>query len=154
MRAKPKNLFSFDFEVSEKGRLLCLLDHSYWRECASFSLAGRTHTLGRERGWGAFWVREGGARGEVLCRATKVSVFRRRFSLRIDREEFVLEPRSLFGYGYVLRSRGQVVGSIQRVRFLSREMAVDLPEELPVAIRVFLLWLVLLMKRRARRSSS
>jgi hypothetical protein len=31
---------------------------------------------------------------------------------------------------------------------------VDLPEELPVAIRVFLLWLVLLMKRRARRNSS
>jgi hypothetical protein len=151
MRAIPRSFFSWDFDVVESGKALCAIDQGYWRERASFSLAGRTYTLGRESGFGDFWVREGGEGGPVLCHATKVSAFRRRFDIVIDGTEFVLAPRSLFGFSYDLTSGSAVVGSISRVSLFRRELELDLPDELPVAARVFLLWLVLLMKRRSRR---
>lgn len=154
MRAIPRSIFSWDFDVVENGRTLCVIDQGFWGERASFQMEGRTYTLGRESGWGDFWVREGGAEGRIIVRATKTSVFRRRFDVVIDGVEFVLEPYSWFGWHYNLVGGGKAVGSIRRASFFRRGLVVDLPEQLPVAARVFLLWLVLMMTRRAQRNSS
>jgi hypothetical protein len=41
-----------------------------------------------------------------------------------------------------------VVGSIRQESFFGRKTTVDLPEELPVEVRIFVLWLATIMRKR------
>jgi hypothetical protein len=89
---------------------------------------------------------------QVLARATKESIFARRFAVRLESRELTLRAPSCLLRRFELIEQGSVVGVIVPDHLLTRACTVELPDDLTVPVRVFLFWLVMLMWRRQNRS--
>lgn len=151
LTATPKNLFSWTYEIADRRGHIATVSLHWLREAGRLVIDQTPYSLGRE-GWisGVFYLDSGRAR---LASATKQSVLTRSFDLEIDNETYVLRPKSMFRRAFVLESRGKIVGEISPTSLFSRGAEADLPLELSVAARIFVLWLVILMWRRAAASS-
>ena len=122
------------------------------REAGSFVLDGATFEVGRA-GWanGDFFLSRD---GEGLASADKPSAFRRRFVVDVDGESFELAAVSIWARTYELRRGTRRIGDIRRTSWWTNRADVDLPETLPMEVRVFITWLVLVMWKRSDDSSS
>ena len=146
MRAVPKSWASWDFRVSEHEVEVAYIDVAWFREAADVTVEGVPYRMARAGfASGAFELRHG---GETIARAEKPSAFRRTFDVRFDGRRYGLAPRSILGRTFELRRDGVTVGTIRRETWTSRKARVELPDELPLPVRVFVLWLVLLMWKR------
>jgi len=121
------------------------------REAGRLTVSGATYALGREGLMsGAFFLE--GDLGRVAT-ARKPNAFTRSFEVSIDRRNYVFRASAPIVRTFVLERGGKVVGTVRPVALLSRRAVADLPEDMPLPARVFLVWLVLLMWRRASRNS-
>jgi hypothetical protein len=85
-----------------------------------------------------------------VAMAKKSSAWKETFSLEHGGARYELRKDSYWRGSFVLSREGVgAVGSIGRKSFFGRDTFADLPDELPVEVRVFLLWLVTMMRRRA-----
>lgn len=151
LRAVPKGLFSWRFAVyDEAGEEVARLHQSSFREKGSITVNGVECTISREPGWGAFMLEAG---GDELARAVKPSAFVRRFEISYDGQDYSLQARSAFTRTFVLRRGEEAIGTVSAEHPFTRKAQVNLPETLPLAIRLFLLWLVLMSWKRAADSS-
>ncbi|MBM3470135.1 MAG: hypothetical protein FJX73_05000 [Armatimonadetes bacterium] len=99
---------------------------------------------------GDFVLESGGA---VLARAEKPSAFRRSFVIEHEGRRYTLRSRSAFLRAFVLLDGSAEVGSITPEGMLTRRADVTLPLDLPLPVRVFIIWLVLILWRRDDDSS-
>ena len=148
----PKNPFSNDFSFRTPEHELVKLDVSQWREVGKFTLKQDEFTLYREGEWkdklklrGDFVLARN---GQVIIRARKVSMFRSTFIIDLGGREFTLKKQSLFSRTFVVQQNDREIGSIRRVNFWSRRSLVELPADWPVALQVYVFWLVLMMWNR------
>ena len=151
LRAEPKSWFSWDYTVYDDGAPVADLDLAWVREAGEVIIEGVACTLYRESLLSGAFILEAG--GFPLARAEKPSVLFRTFEIAYD-GHYTLQARSAFGRTFVLREGDREIGSIYPDHIFSRKMTVDLPEALPLAVRVFITWLVILMWKRAAQSSS
>lgn len=149
LRAVRKNWFSYDFDVFDRtGTRVATADLANWRENAKLDVGG-TPFLARHQAWAKEFVleREGGM---TVAVAEKPSAWRETFSLEHGGIRYELRKESPWKTSFVLSRDGVgVVGSIRQKSFFGRETIVELPEELPVEVQVFALWLATLMRRRS-----
>lgn len=152
LRAEPKSWLSWDYTVYDAGAPVAALDLAWVREAGTVVIDGIACTLYREGLFGAFILEAGGF---PLVRAEKPSVLSRTFEITCDdAPSYTLQARSLFGRTFELHQDGERVGSIYPDHAFSRKMTVDLPEALPLAVRVFITWLVILMWKRAAQAAN
>lgn len=151
LRAEPSNWFSWGYDVLENNRHLTTVDLAWVREAGSFELEGQHFHISREPGWGDFVLT---AKGNVICRAKKLSAWFRSFQVVIGGQQLTLEAASPFHRAFVLSQAGATVGEIRPQGILSRKAVVALPESLSRAIQVFLLWLVIIMWRRQSNAAT
>lgn len=149
LRAVPKSWFSYSFDVFDRtGTRVATADLSNWRENAKLEVGGRRY-LARHETWAREFVLEG-EDGLIVAMAEKPSGWREIFSLEYGGARYELRKESPWKSAFVLSREGVgVVGSIRQKSFFGRETSVELPEELPVEVRVFILWLATLMRKRA-----
>ena len=149
LRAVPKSWFSYSFDVRDRtGTRVATADLSNWRENAKLEVGGRRY-LARHETWAREFVLEG-EDGLTVAVAEKPSAWREIFSLEYGGARYELRKESPWKSAFVLSRDGVgVVGSIRQKSFFGRETSVELPEELPVEVRVFVLWLATLMRKRA-----
>ena len=153
LRAEPKSWFSWDYTVYDNGAPVADLDLAWVREAGEVIIEGVACTLYRESLLSGAFILEAG--GFPLARAEKPSVLFRTFEIAYDdRHHYTLQARSAFARTFVLCEGDREIGSIYPDHIFSRKMTVDLPEALPLAVRVFITWLVILMWKRAAQSSS
>lgn len=68
--------------------------------------------------------------------------------------QYELKHESTWSSAFVLSRNGiGRVGSIKRKGFIKRERTVELPEELPLEVRVFIIWLVVILWKRAESAA-
>ena len=151
LRAEPKSWFSWDYTVYDNGAPVADLDLAWVREAGEVIIEGVACTLYRENLLSGVFILEGG--GFPLARAEKPSALFRTFEIAYD-GHYTLQARSAFARTFVLCEGDREIGSIYPDHLFSRKMTVDLPEALPLAVRVFITWLVILMWKRAAQSSS
>src|SRR5919202_4202262 len=73
----------------------------------------------------------------------EVSV-RNHFVLEYGSKRYELTKKSVRGGAYVLLGDGgSPIGSVRGKRFFKREWTVDLPEELPLEVEMFIMWLIM-----------
>jgi hypothetical protein len=144
---EPKNWWRSLLEVTEPstGTRFSLSPRGF-REGCFFKLDGDRYELKRQHWSGGAFLLE--CNGSVLLRAHKPSAFKRSFELKNGRERFTVAAESMWSRAYVLRQGSRVVGRIERPSWWSRRAEADLPEDLPLVFRVFVVSLVLLMWRR------
>jgi len=147
LKAVPKAWFSWDFDIVDPaGGTVANVDMSAWGEKATFAIGDRTYRMYREGMMSGAFLLEG--EGTVLVRAAKPSAFRHSFDVEYKGRRYTLSRRSAWGTEYVLREESRDVGSVARDTWFGRKATVNLPQELPAAVQVFLVVLVLFLWKR------
>lgn len=150
LRIVPNHWFSWNVTVSDESRPVAGIATSWMREKGELTIDAATYQMYRE-GWmsGDFILERAGS---ALARAEKTSVFRRGFVIRHAGREYRLKPRSMFGRTYVLENGSREIGSVAPAGVFTRKGTADLPHELPLPVRMFIVWLTVISWRRQQSS--
>jgi hypothetical protein len=148
LRAVRRGWFSYDLDVFDRaGTPVAKVDLAHWRENAKIEVEGRRY-LARHEMWAREFVLEA-EDGRTVALADKPSAWERRFLLDYGGGRYQLAKESPWRSAFLLTREGAgVVGSVRRRSPFGRETVVDLPGELPLEVRVFVLWLTVLMQKR------
>jgi hypothetical protein len=126
--------------------------------CAMFGQKGSiticdvSYTAARESFFsGTYYL---AASGKRLAGAEKRYAFQRLFTVRCGPRTYTLKATSLFGRAYVLAENDVRIGSIARRGFFGRMFDAELPDDLALEIKAFLIWLVIVLWRRQRRAGA
>ncbi|HKE87943.1 MAG TPA: hypothetical protein VKB50_29510 [Vicinamibacterales bacterium] len=146
MTIVPLNWYSWNFDLLEGTRRLARLDLSSWRERGVLSVEGINHRVYREgAASGDFVVARDGL---VLARATKPSAFRAQFVVSWNGREYTLRRESIWRRTFVLLDGDTKIGSLVKDSAWKRNATIELPKTWPLPIRVFVIWLALIIWKR------
>jgi hypothetical protein len=149
--AVPRSIFSWGFEVYLDNDLLAVIDMAWVREGGDFSHEGCNYQLRKEQMFSGNFSIE--SDGKSVATASKTA-FVRSFEIRTENQAYTLKAVSPFTRSFVLEQDGHVVGRISPNHPFTRKCVIDLPQELSIAARLFIFWLVLLMWRRAASNNA
>jgi hypothetical protein len=146
LRVTPRSWFSNTYLIAEDGVSVAALDLAVFREAATLLIDREEYRLYRE-GWasGDFVLERNGA---VVARATKPSAFRNLFEIEYNGQRFTLQRESAWRREFGLyRGEGRI-GALAPESTWSRVAQGELPADLPLAVRAFMIWLMVVIWRR------
>jgi hypothetical protein len=146
----PTHWYSWNVTVSDASRPVAVIVVSWLREKGALTIDDTTYRVYREAPMAGDFILEHA--GSVLARADKPSIFRREFVIRHAGREYTLCPRSLLGRTFVLIEGSRQVGSLAPTGVFTRHAAADLPHDLPLPVRMFIVWLTVISWRRQQNS--
>ena len=73
--------------------------------------------------------------------------------MQLGGRAFTLKATSTFGRAFVLTEGDHAVGSVAPQGFFGRKAKADLPDDLTLEIRAFLIWLVVVMWKRQAKAA-
>jgi len=139
----PRAWYSSDYRILSEGVQLTCLKFESGPERSIFTLAGNIY-LARKEKWNSsnfFLYLE----KTQIIRAEKPNWLSKTISFEHQNRLYTLNS----GFnGFTLNSFGIEVGSIKKPRWFSRAAVASLPEEFPLPVSIFTIWLVLLMWKR------
>jgi hypothetical protein len=153
LQAVPTHWFSWDFTVTQGSEVVADIDISWWREKGVLTIGGKSYRV----------YREGLARGDfvlespdmIVARARKPSAFRRAFIVQHGGRQYTLRANWPFRRDFRLLDGETEIGSISPEGFLTRRAAVVMPQDMPLPVQVFAVWLaIILWKRDASAAAS
>jgi hypothetical protein len=143
----PLGWFSWDFSIFQNGSPIGQIRiSSSWREKGVLAVGGSSYNVYRERLMSGQFILE--LNGTQLARAEKPSALRSSFTVQHEGKTYILKVESAFRQSFLLLENDRQIGSISPVSMFTRKARVDLPEELPLPIKVFLLWLTVILWKR------
>lgn len=141
----PKSWASWNFTVLQDGSPMAEIDISRWREKGRLAVDGSNYQVYREGLMsGAFILELNGAR---MARAEKPSALARSFKVEYAGRIFRWEG-NVFRRSFVLAENSRTVGSLAPAGIFTRKAAAELPDDLPLPVKVFLIWLALILWKR------
>lgn len=152
LKVAPNNWFSWNFTIFDDDTLVAQVSLSWLREAGEMTIDGATHEIYQEG-----WIRRAfvlTADGTVLARAKKPSALFNSFVVESAGKHYELQKASMFGRKFVLLEGGRAVGSVSPEHAFTRKAVVDLPLDLPLAVRVFMTWLVIILWKRSSEGAS
>ena len=152
LRAVPKSWFSKDYKVLENNTAIAIIDPSWWREAGDVNIKGTHYRVYREGLMTGAFVLEHGS--SILARAEKPSALYRSFLVEYDGMKYTLEAESALHRKFVLSEDGKRIGSVYPEHALTRKAVIDFPEEIALAVRIFMFWLVLILWKREEAASA
>jgi hypothetical protein len=148
----PK-MFSWTFSVMDGAATVAhAVDRSWWRDKGELAIEGTTYRARREGIFGGPYILESAA--GVVARATKPSALRRSFIVEHAGRHYTLRATSAFRREIVLLDGDTRIGSISPKGMFTRRAAVDLPSTLPLTVRVFMVWLVVMLWKHEAAAAS
>lgn len=143
----PLGWFSWDFSVLQNGSPIAKIGFpSSWREKGVLAVGGSSYNVYRERLMSGLFILE--LNGTQLAHAEKPSALRSSFTVQHEGKTYILKVESAFRRRFLLLENDQQIGSISPDGMFTRKATADFPDELPLPIKVFLLWLALLLWKR------
>ena len=155
LRAVPDGWFSYDFTVFDRaGAPVARADLSNWLETAKITV-GEARYEAHRKGWASKEFVLEQEDGRVVAIAEKPSGWRSRLVFEHGGNRYELKHESAWSSAFVLSRDGiGPVGSVKREGFFKREWTAELSEELPLEVRVFVMWLVILLWKRAESAAA
>jgi hypothetical protein len=152
LKATPNGWFSNDFTVYDRTcSPVAEMDLANWRESVEIQV-GQKRYLAHRQGWRSkeFVLEDSGVGGEVVAVAEKPSGWKNAVLFEHGATRYELKKASTWRSSFVVSREGVgVVGSVERSGMLKkREYLLDVPEELPLEVRVFVSWLALILWQR------
>ena len=148
----PKRWYSWDFNVLDGPRQVALVDVSAWREKGVLTVDGVEHRVYREGMMSGDFILE--RNGSVLARAEKPSAFRDTLVVRHNGREYTLRKKSIWRRAFVVLSGEREVGALNPNSVWKRDATVTLPQEWPLPVRLFVIWLAIIMWKRDAESTA
>lgn len=152
LTAVPQHWFSWDFTVMEGSLAVAEIDVSWWREKGILTVQGVDYRVYREGLMSGAFILE--SSGSVLARAEKPSAFRRSFIIDHGDRQYMLRATSAFGRTFLLLYGNREIGSLSPEGVFTRRTSVDLPAELLLPVRVFIIWLAVILWKRDSDSAA
>jgi hypothetical protein len=153
LRAIPRSLFSWDFSIREDDVEVAGLEVAWMSERGRLVLADGTECNLYRQGWlSGLFLLEG--KGTILAQAEKPSAFVRHFEVEYDHRKLLLTAQSPFTRVFGVYNGDGEIGSIYPDHWLTRRTTIDLPDTIVLPMKVFMFWLIVLMWRRAAKSSN
>ena len=141
----PKSWGSWNFAVSDGERQLADVRLSWWREKGMLSLEDGDYDVYRESLLGDFVLERAGS---IVARASKPSVFERCFVISYHEKSYTLRARAALRRAFVVMDGSLEVGSIVPESIWTRRATVQLPDEWPLAVQSFAMWLTIVHWKR------
>jgi hypothetical protein len=152
LEAIPTDILSTNFRLQQQNQLLGEVDVSILREKARIELEDGTYELYRERQFSGDFVLE--RNGKIVARATKPSALQNRFEVELPDRRLVLRKVSIWNRRFELFDGEKQIGSIYPLGIFTRRSNIDLPDDWPLAIRVFLFWLAFIIWKRQNQAAA
>lgn len=147
----PKSWLSWDCEFLEGKRQVAELKASWLREKALVQVGQTAFEVGRDGlVSGSFFLKRD---GHLVATANKPSALQRSYVMDFGGTRYTLRAAAVLRRKFELVSGEQVVGSVYPERWIGRRSVADLPEDLPLEVRVFLTWLVLTQWKRQQNTT-
>ncbi len=146
LRAVPKHWLSSAYKVLENDTTIAMVDSSSWREAAKLTIKGSIYRAYREGLMSGAFILE--SNGLILARAVKPSALYRSFQVEHEGRQYTLAADSVWTRKFVLSEGGVPLGSVYPESAMTRKAVVDFPEEISLAGRIFMFWLVMLLWKR------
>ena len=147
----PQSWLSWNFNVLQDGRSVAEIDISRWREKGVLQVDGSNYDVYREGFMrGAFILELNGTR---IGAAEKPSALARLFNVEHAGRSWKWEGR-VFRRSFVLEENSRAVGSLTPVAMVTRKATAELPDDMPLPVRIFMIWLALLMWKREADSGA
>src|SRR5215813_15559160 len=142
----PKSWFSWDFIVTDGVSPIAEIDVSWWREKGELKVHGSTYDVYREGLMSGAFLLE--SSGSLLARAEKPSAFHRSFDIEYGEKFYTLRAESAFRRTFVLMNGDSEVGWLRPDGVFTCRATVDLPEGIPLPVKVFMIWLFVILRKR------
>jgi hypothetical protein len=151
LSARPKKWWSWDYALRDaEGAHVSDLHLSSWRERGRLALGGSEYGVRREGLCGPFVLEKDGA---ARARARKTSFWRPEFEIEYEGDRYILKKRSMWRETVVLRQGNEELGTIRHTAWYRRDARIELADRLPLVLKVFALWLTLLLWKRDAAAS-
>ena len=142
----PQGWLGWNFDILDNNRKIAEIKTSTLPESGTFSIEGVSYRAFREGMFSGDFFLESG--GQTVARAQKPSAFRNSFSITHSDRSYTLKKESLVGRSFILLEGDVEAGSIRPEGLLSRKATVSLPEDTPLSIQLFIVWLAIILWRR------
>ncbi len=149
--ADPRSLFNFAFDLVRGGLTVGFVQHRLFGRKGVVEVDGVEYEILRT-GPVAFALGQVGVPGAVVS-AERPGLLRSRYRISWDSHEVEL-VRSALGFRMNLLRGGEEVGSMRLANLFSRRVILDVPDDLPVVVVAFLVWLMIRMRRAAASSAA
>ena len=147
--AKARNALSWDFGVYQDDVQVADIDGAWLRERAVLTVGDAKYKASRVAG--AFELTRD---KEVLVRAEESGFDSPSFTIAYGESVYRLRAKPGGSQVYQLaKDGGSVIGTFQLEGIMARQIEAQLPDDLPLVVRVFILWLVILAWKRASRAT-
>ena len=143
--AVPKSKTSWDYVINDAAQQLVGEVSVSDQERGAVQAGNVAHTVTRKGMLGAFLLQRGDA---VVASAEKPSALRKEFQIEHEGRRFTLKKRSGWSREVVLFEGDRELGSIAPEGFFTTRAKVGLPEDLPIPLRLFSIWLTMLLWKR------
>jgi hypothetical protein len=142
----PSSFFNpLTYRILQNGELLGDIACEKILQRATFTINGtRYSAFGNGLIVGSFHLEASGRR---LASAQKPNGFRRVFTLEASGKAYELKPAKAFGANFLLTEGGEQIGSITSQGFFKLTLLAELPDDLSLEIKAFVVWLIMTTRR-------
>lgn len=138
LKVIPK-MWSYTFSVTDGAKAVAqAVDLSWWRDKGELRIQDDVYTARRDK---SSYVLESAA--GVVARADRRRSWLREFSIEHSGHHYTLRPMAAFRRSFLLLEGSTQVGTIFPNGLFTRKAAVELPQALPLFLRVFIIWLAM-----------
>lgn len=146
LEAVPKSTLARDYTVSENGVFITEICFAWFHEESEMLIEGVAYKACREEVVRGAFIFE--RDGMMLARCEKPCTWTRLLLIEYNAIHYTLKPASMWGHGFAVLLDEREIGTIKPKSIGSRKALVDLSAELPLALKIFMLWLVLIFWKR------
>jgi hypothetical protein len=150
LKAIPKDKSLSTYQILEGETPVAEIDLSWWRERGKVSVEGKNYQAYRDgQTNGAFVLDLAGA---IVARAEKAGLFRSSFNIECCGRQYNFRRPSLFESSFTLWNGALQVGWLRKESLFSRRTEADLPNDLPLTVRVFIIWMTIILRENQAES--
>ena len=137
--------WSYSFSVTDGTRSVAQsVDRTWWRDKSELQIEDDIYTARRDK---SEYVLESEA--GVIARAAQPRKWRRDLFIEHSGSVYMLRAKSAFRRDLMLLKDTRQIGSISPDGHFTRKAVVELPQELPLQLQVFVIWLAMTLWKHA-----
>lgn len=139
LELRKKSFFSNDYIARDHGYVVAELDRATWRQRAEITIEGRKLRMEKHGTFkDTFVLFEG---DNALVEVAQPKALRSRLEFRWEGRDYAIRERKWYRSEAVVESGAAEIGRVRFQGFFASAILVDLPDTMPVALRVFIGWI-------------
>lgn len=148
--AEPQGTTGRRYRIVRDDALASEISFPIFGPSTAAPIDGRMYRLRRAGALRERFTLEGADVTQPVASVAQVDPLRRDYTVEVGEQRLRLRAESPLRTGYLLLEDDRVVGALHPAGPLRRGVEADLPDDLPLEVDVFLVWVILLLWRGRR----